>query len=129
MSHLGTAAGDAVEYFKCRHQFIRAIYLDLDTTAAQCTDQFRELIGTGAETRKILRPGGHHLPVHGLLRSHRCHGVIGLLLSAPGQYTPCQHHTAAGRAEKIASFHSSPCSRFDDIPGTAQVPHAGHHEL
>ena len=66
VAHLGGTGGHGIEDFQRRYHLAGAIDLDLQATTRELTDQAGEFIGTGAQCREVLRPGGDHLPVDGL---------------------------------------------------------------
>ena len=83
MAHLGHAALHCVEYFQCRHQFARAENLDGQAPTAHLADDLRQVIGAGAQPRKVPRPGGDHFPLERLFccgaRAVRALGGVRLL--------------------------------------------------
>jgi hypothetical protein len=68
VGHLGDVLLYRVEAFEGRHQLARGVQLDREPAAAHGTDAVRETLGVHPDARRVLRPGGHHPPVQGILR-------------------------------------------------------------
>ena len=67
MSHFCSSLLHGIEYFERWHQFVGAVYLDLQAVVAEAPDRFRQPVGSGAEAGKVPWPRRDHFPFEGLI--------------------------------------------------------------
>ena len=72
MAHISRTTRYCIEHFKRRNQLTCSVDLHLDAAICHLGNYICQLIGTGTEHRKILRPGGHHFPFEFLVSPDNC---------------------------------------------------------
>ena len=101
VSHLRRTLRNGVEGFEGRNQFPTPVDFHRQAAAGHPVDDIGEVIGSGPQARKVLRPGGDHLPAILLLGVDR---------GGAGDKRSCRKTRRAHRLDEAASFHFFPPS-------------------